>query len=332
MISQSSLTTLELCAGAGGQALGVERAGFGHLGAIELDPWAFRTLERNRPEWHPKHGDVRQVDGRAYRGVSLLAAGVPCPPFSVAGRQLGAADHRDLFPAALEWIAEAQPSAVMLENVQGLGSTKFKEYRTRLFRSLRKLGFELCEGRVLNASDYGVCQLRPRFIIVALRERFAEYFAWPAPEPCERTVGDLLVDLMAEQGWSGANAWQKRARSIAPTLVGGSKLHGGPDLGPTRAKQAWKQLGVDGSGVADDAPGPDVPPNHLPKLTVRMTARIQGFPDDWKIEGRKTAAYRQVGNAFPPPVAEAVARAIRSALLKQPVRRRDEESLFTAVG
>src|SRR5699024_9310427 len=91
---------------------------------------------------------------------------------------------------------------------------------------------------------------------------------------------------------------------IAPTLVGGSKKHGGPDLGPTRAREAWRQLGVNGGSVAEEPPAPDH--EGLPRLTVQMAARIQGFPDSWQFTGRKTAAYRQVGNAFPPPVAAAV--------------------------
>lgn len=96
----------------------------------------------------------------------------------------------------------------------------------------------------------------------------------------------------------------ERANEIAPTAVGGSR-YGGPDLGPTRVRKAWASLGVDGLGIADAPPAPDFV--GIPKLTVRMVARLQGFPDDWQFsQGRKTAAYRQVGNAFPPPVAASV--------------------------
>ena len=122
----------------------------------------------------------------------------------------------------------------------------------------------------------------------------------------------LRYDLMNANGWVGADRWRELANTIAPTLVGGSKKHGGPDLGPTRAKAAWASLGVDGMGLWDEAPPRDVV--GMPRLTPRMAARIQGFPDDWHLFGKKTAAYRQIGNAFPPPVAAAVAGQIFAAL------------------
>ncbi|HZB89488.1 MAG TPA: DNA cytosine methyltransferase, partial [Terracidiphilus sp.] len=121
-----------------------------------------------------------------------------------------------------------------------------------------------------------------------------------------------LFTLIAARGWKGAKAWKKQASEIAPTLVGGSKKHGGPDLGPTRAKKAWAALGVDGMGIADSAPSPEFV--GMPRLTVKMAARLQGFPEDWEFVGGKTAAYRQVGNAFPPPVAHAVAAQVRRCL------------------
>ena len=133
------------------------------------------------------------------------------------------------------------------------------------------------------------------------------------------TVGDLLHDLMAERGWKGAARWREGANMIAPTLVGGSKKHGGPDLGPTRAKRAWAALGVDGMGIADAAPEETF--FGMPRMTVRMTARVQGFPDTWQFAGRKTAAYRQIGNAFPAPVAKAVAANIHSALSARRIYR-----------
>src|SRR5262245_48553973 len=115
------LTSIEICAGAGGQALGLEQAGFKHAAVVELDRHACATLRRNRPFWNTIQEDLTTWRAVPYRGrVDLFAGGVPCPPFSKAGKQLGADDDRDLFPTALRLIRECQPRAVLLENVRGL--------------------------------------------------------------------------------------------------------------------------------------------------------------------------------------------------------------------
>lgn len=328
-------TVFEICAGAGGQAIGLEAAGFDCVAAVELDCHACQTLRLNRPEWNVIEADVRKVDGTAFRGrVDLLAGGVPCPPFSIAGKQLGSDDERDLFPEALRLASEIQPRAIMLENVPGFASEKFREYRRGLFARLNRLGY-IADFRILNASSFGVPQLRPRCVIVALKAADVDYYRWPETNGREAgTVGTLVGDLMASAGWPGAAKWMRRACGIAPTVVGGSKKHGGPDLGPTRARQQWAQLGVEGIGIADAPPDRDFPVEALPKLTVRMVARIQGFPDEWQFAGRKTASYRQVGNAFPPPVAQAVATAIQHAFNRvyEMPRDREQMRIFDAVG
>ena len=313
------LDVVEICAGAGGQALGLERAGFEHALAVELDPSACGTLRANRPGWKVAEGDAADRDlwrPEDYRGVALLAGGVPCPPFTVAGRQLGATDERDLFAWAVELCGIIRPRALLLENVRGLSTSRFSAYRQHVLDRLRDLGY-VPGWRLLHASDFGVPQLRPRFVLVAVREDDAPWFRWPAAALSPpATVGETLGDLMAARGWPGAAAWARRADRIAPTIVGGSKKHGGADLGPTRAKRAWAELGVDGIGVADSAPGPEAPAALRPRLTCEMVARLQGWQDDWgwRFSGRKTARYRQIGNAFPPPVAEALGSAIRGAL------------------
>jgi DNA (cytosine-5)-methyltransferase 1 len=309
------LTSVEICAGAGGQALGLEQAGFVHEAVIELDPDACDTLRRNRgAQWKVVEDDVANVDGRAFTQLDLLAGGVPCPPFSIAGKQLGEDDERDLFPHALRLVEESGPRAVLLENVRGLGTRRFDGYRAQMLNRLQRLGYETWWDLV-QASDHGVPQLRPRFVLVALRQPWASWFRWPEPQHGQPlTVGEMLADLMRSRGWPGAQDWVRRASGIAPTIVGGSKKHGGPDLGPTRARAAWRDLGVDGLGIANEIPGPEFPVIGMPKLTTRMVARLQGFPDSWEFSGRKTAAYRQVGNAFPPPVAKAIGKAIADAL------------------
>lgn len=310
------LSSVELCAGGGGQALGLEKAGFFHEATVEIEAAACETLRLNRPEWNVIEGDLKAFDGSKYHGVDLVAGGVPCPPFSIAGKQLGADDDRDLFPEALRVVDEARPNAVMLENVRGFSSKKFDGYRSSLLRELERMGYT-ADWRLLNASDYFVPQLRPRFILVGLKSKYAEYFRWPEPSSTKLSVGETLRDLMSANGWIGADAWALRANGVGPTVVGGSKKHGGPDLGPTRARQQWAELGVDGLGIANQAPERDFPVDGNPKLTVRMVARIQGFPDEWKFSGKKTSSYRQVGNAFPPPVASALGASICAAVRKE---------------
>jgi DNA (cytosine-5)-methyltransferase 1 len=326
-----NLAALEICSGAGGQAAGLEAAGFDLAAAIEIDPHACRTLRANRPNWRVIETDVREIEGREFRGVDLFAGGVPCPPFSIAGKQLGHRDDRDLFPEALRLIESAKPKAVLLENVPGFAMARFDKYRRGLLEKLGKLGY-WADWNVLNASSFGVPQLRPRFVLVALRHKYAGSFSWPGTDPVRTTVGETVADLIAVRGWRGADIWRKKAGGIAPTIVGGSKKHGGPDLGPTRAKQQWAALCVDGMGIADEAPDRRFAIHGKPRLTVRMVARLQGFSDDWIITGGKTAAYRQVGNAFPPPVARAVGQAIADALAGVvSTSNHKQASLFAAV-
>jgi DNA (cytosine-5)-methyltransferase 1 len=314
------LTSVELCAGAGGQALGLERAGFDHTALVELDKHCCNTLRHNRPNWNVIEEDLRVFKERAsdFRGTDLLAAGLPCPPFSVGGKQLGERDERNLFNDLIDIVDEARPAAIMVENVRGFLQAAFFDYRETLKKQLKNLGYQT-QWRLLNASDFGVPQLRPRVVIVAIKKGRFDFFDWPTPSGQNPpTVGETLRDLMAEGGWRGVEKWVAEADEIAPTIVGGSKKHGGPDLGPTRARAAWASLGVEGRTIAYEAPGPFH--DGMPRLTVRMVARIQGFPDEWHFTGAKTNAYRQVGNAFPPPVAQAVSAQIAKALSKPTLR------------
>ncbi|KUL51173.1 hypothetical protein ADL22_06735 [Streptomyces sp. NRRL F-4489] len=367
------LTSIEICAGAGGQALGLHQAGFRHLALVEIDKHAHATLDKNiaaHEDWGACEAlnqdlvsefdpgrKMAALGGRALKEgeLDLLAGGVPCPPFSVAGKQLGRDDDRDLFWRMVELVEALRPRAVMIENVRGIMDAKFDSYCDDVIKDIEKLGYWFCGWHLLEAHNYGVPQLRPRTVFVAIRdsERQAaglgvDDFPWPVGvskrpknvfEALEETMKarrDALVrefPARAEQIADAYDRWQKEADqpgTVAPTLVGGSRKHGGADLGPSRAKAAWAALGVDALGVADDIRECKTvdQEKHLereflrpagPMLTVEQAAIIQSFPADWRFSGRKTAQYRQVGNAFPPPVAEAVGRAIASVL--QPSRR-----------
>ena len=307
------LTCVEICAGAGGQALGLDMAGFHHVALVEYEKEYCDVLKANRPEWNVICADVHDFDGTQYKGIDLLAGGVPCPPFSIASKQLGKDDERDLFPEAIRLIKEIEPRAVMLENVRGFLDAKFDSYRKYILQSIRDLGYDVSL-KLLNACDYGVPQLRPRVVIVGIKNDEKGVFSYPSQSSGHdiRTVGETLKPLMGANGWSNVDEWAKKANKIAPTIVGGSKKHGGPDLGPVRSRQAWAELGVDGNGVANAAPASDF--QGMPKLTKEMIATLQGFPPEWGFGKKKTAACRMIGNAFPPPVAKSVGMAIRRCL------------------
>ncbi|WP_078966937.1 DNA cytosine methyltransferase [Streptomyces sp. WM6378] len=386
--SERTLTSIEICAGAGGQAIGLHGAGFKHLALVEIDKNAAKTLQHNVDnrsgwEWERKFCDVIEGDVNEFKPLSglkkshgflgrplrtgeldLLAGGVPCPPFSHAGKQLGKDDERDLFPRMLELVGELHPRAVMIENVRGIKDAKFEDYRTYVEARLQGgtakrpedgveenflgFGYKVCKWEVLEASDFGVPQLRPRAILVAIRGDVLGdlELEWPTAThdaPCSvfEALGESMKEryqrfldmggTLAAEAQSRLDAWitkaseaasTKKDGGIAPTLVGGSKKHGGADLGPSRAKTAWRQLGISGMGVANDhATGMrkksydrDLFRPEGPMLTVQQAAIIQGFPADWEFDGGKTAQYRQVGNAFPPPVAHAVGMAIAKVL------------------
>ncbi|GAA0512157.1 DNA (cytosine-5-)-methyltransferase [Saccharopolyspora thermophila] len=365
--SGCQLTSVEICAGAGGQARGLHRAGFAHKALLEIDPYAVATLRMNVDKGNLSaerilNEDLNDfVDSKVCQkldidpgDLDLLAGGVPCPPFSLAGRQLGEDDDRDLFPVMLNLVDELRPKAVMIENVRGLLEPvgKFSSYRKWILDRLRDMGYDVVpEGpdlarswRILEARDFHVPQLRPRAILVAIRRDVAHLggeFAWPIRSKSGvMSVYDALYDTMRDRCLAAGDAgkrvfarWKKKAKAaaekggnyaVAPTLVGGSKKHGGADLGPTRAKRAWAELGIDAMGVANDpedcVPSRDLLRDAGPMLTVKQAAIIQGFPPEWEFAGGKTARYRQVGNAFPPPVAEAVGRAI-AAVLRPELRR-----------
>jgi DNA (cytosine-5)-methyltransferase 1 len=340
-LAMTDLTCVELCTGGGGQALGLERAGFTPVLLAEIDPDCCDTLIANRPGWPVLQDDITRLAAGAARDLAyaypadLVAGGLPCQPHSRGGRQLGEADERHLWDAALRIIGEVRPRAVILETSNAILAPRFALERARTLTMLHSLGYR--EGwEVIDCSHYGVSQQRKRAVLVAFSEAPAfRHFTWPEPSPRPPvSVGTRLLSLAGANGWAGAALWAVRARGIAPTVVGGSTKHGGADLGASQGKAAWRKLGIDPMGIADGPPGPD---GKYPRgkgltgdagetglmLTTEMAARLQGFPPDWVFRGGKTARYRQVGNAFPPPAAARIGLAVRAALTAERTRTGD---------
>ncbi|MGQ4375653.1 DNA cytosine methyltransferase [Streptomyces sp. SAS_267] len=321
----SRLTSFEICAGAGGLALGLERAGFDPVLLIDNRDVSCETLRLNRPAW-----DVREVDlltfdpdtARHVYDVDLLSGGLPrVKSPATAGRARG--DDRELavLRAAVDLIHAVQPRSVMLENVPDLVlKDAYGEIRAFVADELDHLGYQL-RWRVLNAAHHGVPQNREVGLLVAFKDDLIDRFAWPEPLPSlPPTLGEALRETMGAGGWNGVDAWAALADEIAPTVVGGSWERGGADLGPTGAKRKWARLGVDGGTIADAVPDADfvLDPNlgrdGLFPLTVQQVALLQGFPPEWTIAGYKTKRYRQVANATPPPLAHALGAAMYDVL------------------
>jgi DNA (cytosine-5)-methyltransferase 1 len=312
-MKETRMTCLDLCSGLGGQALGLERAGFQIVGVVEQEADPAATLHANRPDWRVLNSDVREL-GTQFKGVDLIAAGAPCTPFSAAGSGLGSRDTRDVLPEVARIALASRPKAIMIENVGGLLLPRHAAHLDSLVKQLASGGY-LLSVLHLNAADLGLPQTRRRVFLIGILNAQLHPPSLSAPDaPPNTVVGELLLPLMAARGWPGATAWSARADGPGPTIVGGSTRHGGADLGPSGTRARWKELAVDGRSVADQAPAPAFPISGMPRLTIPMVAALQGLPADWSILGTKTSRYRQVGNALPPVMAYTAGVLIRDTL------------------
>ncbi|PNG21880.1 DNA cytosine methyltransferase [Streptomyces cahuitamycinicus] len=323
--SSGRFTSLEVCAGAGGLALGLERAGFDPVLLIESRPIACETLRSNRPHWDVRELDILDFDpaeDQQVYDIHLLSGGLPRvkSPAAVA-RTRGDDTELSVLKAAVDLVYGVQPRAILFENVSELiTKSDYEPIRELIGEELGHLGYRVY-WHVLNAKNFGVPQSREVGLLVAFKGDLIDRFEWPKPEAGSApTVGETLRDSMGVRGWPDAAKWAAQADVIAPTIVGGSWDRGGADLGPTGAKQKWERMGVDGVTVADLVPdaafswNPASGRRGRVPLTVDQVALLQGFPPDWHIAGLKTARYRQVGNATPPPLAQALGESIAKVL------------------
>ncbi|MGV9403766.1 DUF6339 family protein [Streptomyces sp. NPDC003667] len=311
-------TFLEICAGTGAQALGLERAGFDPVVLIDSKADACFTIDLNRPQWDVVCMDLLQFHLSMrpdVRGVDLISGGLPRVKSSATVGRAEDSEERRVLRAAISLVCEIQPKAVLFENVPDLvAGPEFAADREWIEQELSQSGFR-SSWKVLNAADFSVPQNRRSGFLVALQDPYFDRFSWPEPTGTPApTVGQVLGPSMSVSGWPGARRWIQNADRIAPALVGGSDRRGGADLGPTGSKKAWAALGVNGNSLGDEPPGSDFPVDDEPKLTVEQAAMIQSFPPDWKLFGGKTSRYRQVGHAMPPPLATAAGLAIAAAL------------------
>jgi DNA (cytosine-5)-methyltransferase 1 len=304
----------------------LQQAGFEPVLLLDKRDVACETLRMNRPEWDVRETDLLDFDpseNQQVYDVDLLSAGLPRVKATAAvNRSRGSDRELELLKATILLVHGVQPRALLIENVPDLVTKDTYEPIREYIRSeLDHLGYRHM-WFVVNAADYGVPQDRKQGVLVALKGDVLGAFQVP-PRLLEppMTVGTALRDSMATRGWREADEWAAHANRIAPTLVGGSWERGGADLGPRGSKNAWARMGVDGGTVADVPPAvdfhwdPTLGRPGMVQITVDQAARLQGFPADWHFSGRKTARYRQVAEASPPPVARAMGHAIADALI-----------------
>ncbi|MET7430642.1 DNA cytosine methyltransferase [Streptomyces flaveolus] len=324
----TGLTFVDVCSGAGGLALGLEQAGFTPRLLLDDDHHACDTLRTNRPHWNVLKADLLDfdpVDHPEVYDVDLLAAGLPRVKSSATVTRRSSDTEIRLIQATAYLAHAVQPRALIIENVPTLiDGASFAPIRDFLHEELEHLGYEL-SWFVLNAYDFGVPQDREQGILAAVKRQWASAFRPPRPTVHEHlSVGEALAPSMRSRGWPDADRWAAQAGVVAPTLVGGSKTHGGPDFGPRGTKAKWRRMGVYTKSFGNEPPGPDftwdpsLGDDGLVQITVDQTALLQGFPESWEITGRKTARYRQIGHATPPPVGEALGRAVAEALDGEP--------------
>lgn len=304
----------DLLFGAGGMALGIERAGFELKTSFDTDPASKAIAALNRPGWDVETQDIAKLDGTSLASLDLISAGLPSPSVSLQSSPtvVHEGNHIHVARECLRIITEARPSAVLLEGTLAYRRKEYRQIWAHILEALESVGYQ-AEARILYADQYGVPQRRPRIYLVGLLSGDFFEYDWPYVMSSDRTVGSTLRDEMGSRGWPGAEAWAVAANAVAPTIVGGSRRHGGADLGPSGSKAAWWRIGVDPTGVADEPPSFDAPLALSPRLTTSMLSKLQGF-SEWELTGKKTARVRLIGSATPPPVAQSLAASIRDAL------------------
>lgn len=333
---ERQFSTIELFAGAGGLALGIEKAGFFSLGLIEYDKDAADTLKTNRPGWRVINEDIANIsclDLQAYFGIrkgelDLLSGGAPCQSFSYAGKRLGLEDARGtLFYHYAIFLEQLQPKMFLFENVRGLLThDRGRTYRT-ITEIFERTGYTI-QKKILNAWDYGVAQKRERLITIGIRNDLVEHIAFHFPPPYEYkpVLRDILLDCPKSEGTPYSD-YKKKIFELVPP--GGYWRDIPQDIAKEYMKSCWnmgggrtgilRRLSLDEPSLAvltspSQKQTDRCHPLEARPFTVRENARCQSFPDDWKFCGSVSSQYKQVGNAVPVNLAFEIGKKLKEAL------------------
>ena len=313
-------TVLELFAGAGGLAVGLEKAGLKCVALNEIDKWACQTLRKNRPNWTVLEGDIKDLDFTDYHNkVDVVTGGFPCQAFSYAGKKLGLADARGtLFYEFARAVQEVNPPICIGENVRGLLSHEGGKTLQGMLSILDEIGYNVVPFQVLKAINYNVPQKRERLILVGIRKDIDLKYDYPTPYKHIYTLHDALkkgdlfdcdvppsvgssypkskidvLDLVPPKGY-----WRDLPLDIQKQFMGGSFYLGGGKTGIAR-RIGWDEPCLTLTCSPAQKQTERCHPDETRPFTVREYARIQTFPDDWKFSGSVAQQYKQIGNAVP---------------------------------
>lgn len=328
----SEITNIELFAGAGGLALGLEEAGIKGKAFVEFNHPACETLRHNRPDWNVIEDDIHNVDFSRYRDtIDLVSGGAPCQAFSYAGKKLGFGDTRGtLFAEFARCVSEVNPKMFLFENVRGLLShDKGRTFNT-IKHVFEELGYTL-QYQVLNACYFGVGQKRQRLILIGIRNDLTSTisFDYPTPDNHWTTLRDVLQDVPPSpfQPYSekkrkvmelvpAGGCWIDLPDDVARDYMGKSYYSGGGRRGMAR-RIAWDEPCLTLTTSPSQKQTERCHPDETRPFTIREYARIQSFPDSWQFCGTMSDQYKQIGNAVPVELARRIGVQVVSALSQQ---------------
>lgn len=328
-------SVLETFAGAGGLALGFEKAGVINAGVIELDADAVSTLRNNRPEWNILEGDINQITEQGIltyeefsplKDLDILTGGFPCQSFSYAGKGKGFADTRGtlFYPYAM-LIEQLMPKVFVAENVKGLVNHDKGKTLTTMISTFKDIGYQI-NWNVLNAWDYETAQKRERIFIIGIRNDLVNLqkysYSFPASFDYKPVLKDVLKNVPTSEGIKYSDkkkkvlelvppggCWVDLPEEIAKDYLGASWNSGGGKRGMAR-RISWDEPSLTLTTSPNQKQTERCHPDETRPFSVREYARIQGFPDDWKFSGNVYSQYKQIGNAVPVELAKNVGKSI----------------------
>lgn len=313
------MNVLELFAGAGGLALGLEKAGLNHEALIEIDKDCVLTLKRNNPDWNVIQSDVKEIDFSQF-SPDIVAGGFPCQSFSLAGKREGLKDERGLlFFEFLRAIEEIRPKLFLAENVEGLKRHDKGKTLEIMIEEFEKLGYNV-QYKVLNAVEHGVPQKRKRLFIIGTLAGLE--FNYPKKNNKIYTIKDALEDVPESEGTGYSEnkrkimelippggCWVDLPENLQKEYMGKSYYSGGGKRGMAR-RMSWNEPCLTLTTSPSQKQTERCHPDEVRPFTVREYARIQTFPDEWQFNGGLTSQYKQIGNAVPVKLAECMGKEI----------------------